>query len=434
MQPIERDYQPPENDELGNIEDGVYSPESVSFMKKCIDDVTKKPKLIDSKYGLVVMFNVMIVGNDEDTIPLSCRLAEIPFMVQAFTGKAAELLPAVPALDQVQAIETYLMLSSQIVNEGILKPTIRVKNGWGSVYRLSGSQIPVDNYHGYFTDIASKNNVDLPAPAASAKYPDEYQYDGLFLLVADQYGEQCGWSGVSHLQKFLKYKATTILQEGKLVTDWVRGPKTGKYTKTALDFSNFVRDTAPSLFADGVPNFNDPANICPEWILAAQSDRVLLNFKISKNKKGYAVLDTTSVSVADSAKLRFDVDDSVISSISVPNAVVDTGQVTSVNHLQILCDLLNVFIPENVLPKFQIPFPQANVLNETMLTVLKKYLGPIGDHLSTRKLNNFTLADVRLVIDNLPFESLEQLEVEKIAVINERLLQVIPLTEDEIPF
>ena len=432
MQPIAPDYVAPETD-LEAVPDGVYTPESISFMDKSIDKATNKPCLTDSDYGPVVMFDLSIVGNDDDTIPLSCRISEVPYMVQAFTKKASELLPPVPALDQLAAIENYLILAVQLCNEGTQRPNIVVKKGWGSVYRLTGSGIPQSDYHGYFTDITSKNSIGLPSALASERYPDQYQFDALFLIVADRYGEQCGWSGVSHFQKFIKYRATTITdEEGQLKADWIRGKKTGKYTQTAKEFSLFVAATAPSLFATE-PRFADPRNICPEWIIAAQMDRVLLHLPILINPKGYSVLDTAKVTAADVSKLKFDIDTSVPSHVpQVPpssnNVVQEIESTVRVDHhLQVLCDLFNVLIDDGAY--FSVPFLKPGELTPNQLNVVMSLLAGLKEKLSTNKLNKLSLADVGLVFEELPFEDLKQEKVTKIAEIYARLE-----VDEEIPF
>jgi len=426
MQPIAPDYVAPEND-LEAIPDGVYTPESISFMENSIDKATNKPCLTDSAYGPVVMFDLSIVGNEDETIPLSARINEIPYMVQAFTKKASELLPPVPALDQLAAIENYLILAVQLCNEGTQRPSIVVKKGWGSVYRLTGSGIPQSDYHGYFTDITSKNSVGLPSALASERYPDQYQFDALFLIIADRYGEQCGWSGVSHFQKFIKYRATTITnEEGQLKADWIRGKKTGEYTQTAKDFSIFVATTAPSLFATE-PRFSDPRNICPEWIMTAQTDRVLLHLSIAINPKGYSVLDTSKIAAADVSKLRFDVDTSVPLPVAqVPpssNDSIDVQETESVvrvdHHLQVLCDLFNVLVDDGAY--FSVPFLKPGELTPNQLNIVMSLLAGLKEKLSTNKLNSLSLVDVGLVFEELPFEDLEQEKVTKIAEIYARL-------------
>lgn len=437
MQPIAPDYVAPEND-IENIEDGIYTPESVSFMEKSIDKATNKPCLTDAKFGPVVMLNLSIQGNEDMSVPLSCSLNEIPYMVQAFTGKAGELLPPVPALDQLAAIENYLILAVQLCNEGTQRPNIVVKKGWGSVYRLTGSSIPQSDYHGYLYNITSKNELGLPSALASDKYPDQYQFDALFLIVADRYGEQCGWSGVSHFQKFIRYAATADTDEnGQLIADWIKikkGKDKGKYTTNAIAFSHFVGTTAPSLFATE-PHFADLKNICPEWIMTAQMDRVLLHLPISINPKGYSVLDTTKVTAADVSKLRFDIDTSVsLHVVQVPPPSNGSGSVQETEpkiqvepHLQVLCNLLNVLIDEG--DKFSVPFLKPKELTENQLNVVLSLLKGLKEKLSTNKLNGLSLADVGLVFENLPFEDLKQEKVEKIAEIYAKLE-----VDEEIPF
>lgn len=460
MQPIPKDYVAPSYDD--QLDDGLYAPESIDFMETSIDKATGKPCLVDSKFGLKVMFNMTIVGNDDDTIPLSCRLNEIPFMVQAFTHDTAKLLPAVPALDQVQAIENYLMLAIQLCNEGIQRPNVTVKGGWGSVYRLIGNQLPEGNYHGYLTDITSKNSVGLPAPLPSDKYPDQLQYDSLFLIVADQYGEQCGWSGVSHFQRYMKYKATAYRDEtGQLTADWIRVKKANKagefpYTGTAQEFSLFVGTTAPSLFPPPPappPNFNDPMNILPEWIIAAQRDRVLLSFAIGKNKAGFSVVSIKGVLVADPNRLKFDVKGSIdIPSVGQTQPTTtrplrggsdnysnrtreDTGgefvikAEEAVNHISLFHDLLNILVEEND-DEFNLPLPvKKQDYGQGQLDLVKKYIAPHKFLLSTTNLNDFDLNDVRLVLDNLPFQDLSQDQLTKIAAINDTLE-----VDTEVPF
>jgi hypothetical protein len=418
MQPIAPDYKAPEPDDLPSVADGTYSIEAINFMEKSIDKATKKPILLDSSFGPTVYFDLSILGNDDETIPLSCRIHELPHIVQAFTGKAGELLPPVPALDQVGAIETYLMLAAQLANEGTLRPTMTVKKGWGSAYRFSGSQIPVGSYHGYFTDILTKNAMGLPAHNPSDRYPDQHQFDGLFLIVANQYGEQCGWSGVSVMQKFMQYKATTVTDEnGQLKPDWVRGPKTGEYTQTAKNFSIFVGTTAPSLFANGTPQFADPANMCPEWLISVQQDRVLLNLSIKANKSGYPSIDIEAVMAADPSRLCFDIarPTSIIDSppktpsqppvnAQIPQTPVPQNVPTvSNNHLQVLCDLLNVFTSET--EQFRLPFPsKAAMYTEEQKDVILRYIAPLKEQLSTAVPNKMTLGDVGIIFENLPYE------------------------------
>lgn len=443
MQPIAPDYVAPEND-IENIEDGIYTPESISFMEKSIDKATNKPCLTDAKFGPVVMLNLSIQGNDDLSVPLSTRINEIPYMVQAFTKKAGELLPPVPALDQLAAIENYLILAVQLCNEGTQRPNIVVKKGWGSVYRLTGSSIPQSDYHGYFTDISSKNELGLPSALASDRYPDQYQFDALFLIVADRYGEQCGWSGVSHFQKFIRYAATADTDEkGQLKADWIRikkGKDKGKYTKNAINFSRFVGTTAPSLFPTepGMePRFVDPKNICPEWIMTVQMDRVLLHLSISINPKGYSVLDIAKISAADVSKLRFDVDASVpVPVVQVPPPSNGSGLVQETepkiqveHHLQVLCDLFNVILDggDN---EFSVPFLKPKELTSIQLSVVMSLLKGIKEKLSTSKLNELSLVDVGLIFEELPFEDLGQEKVEKIAEIYARL----EINEEDIPF
>lgn len=431
MKPIAPEYEAPEAD-YETIPDGIYTPESISFMEKSLDSATQRPKLIDSTYGPIVMFDLSIVGNEEDTIPLSCRLNEVPYMVQAFTNNVATLLPPVPALDQVQAIETYLLLAAQLCNEGTLRPNIGVKKGWGSVYRLTDSRLPVGNYHGYFTDILPKNSVGLPAPEQSVRFPDSYQFSGLFLIVADQYGERCGWSGTQYFQRYMGYKATAVHNEkGELVADWVRGKKTNEYTRTAKEFSTFVITTAPSLFPEeGTPRFTDPRNICPEWLLAVHRDRVLLSLSIGVNDKGFSVLDITKVFQADPTKLRFDVaanappqpipqstppspqpqsqlpvkehtESPLVATRPVPPSVPPVAD----KHLQLFCQLLNVFIADDD-TGFIVPFVKS-VFTDSQKQIIQLYVAPFKTQLSTPKLNKFTLGDVGIIFENLPFETLQ---------------------------
>lgn len=452
MQPIPKDYVAPSYDD--QLDDGIYAPESIDFMEKSVDKATGKPCLTDAKFGLQIMFNMTIVGNDDDTIPLSCKLNEIPFMVQAFTGDTVKLLPAVPALDQVQAIENYLILAAQLCNEGTQRPNVTVKNGWGSVYRLTGSQLPEGNYHGYLTDITSKNSVGLPAPIASERYPDQFQYDALFLVVADQYGEQCGWSGVSHFQKYMKYKAE-IARDNPSKADWIRTKKPNKegeykYIGSAIEFSRFVGTTAPSLFPPPPappPVFADPTNILPEWIITAQRDRVLLSFAIGKNKAGYSTLNTKGILAADPTRLKFDVkerqtqqgnskESSVITTwetdIDKDSSMITTWETDStetISYTSVLCNLLNVFVEDenNV---FTLPLPvKKQDYGQGQLDLVKKYIAPHKKLLSTSNLNDFDLNDVRFVLDNLPFQDLSQEQLTKIAAINDTLE-----VDTEVPF
>lgn len=431
FQPIPVDYQPPENDNnFNSVEDAQYSIEAIDFMEKSIDKATQKPRLVDSSFGPVVMLDLSVVSS-EITIPLSCKLEEIPYLVQGFTGNAGSLLPKVPSLDQLPAIENYLIQAIQLCNKGTTRPTMGTKNGWGGVYRLSNAKVPKGIYHGYFTDILTKNNIGLPAHKPSDRFPDVSQFDGIFLIVADQYGKECGWSGARLMSKYIGYKSVAVEDDkGQLKPDWIRGPKTGEYTASSKAFSNFVAITAPSLFT-GV-NFQDPHNICPEWLAAVQRDSVLISFQVDINKKGYNTLDIDSIVMADTRNVEVSAGTTPRQEIlpDTNNVAVPTTEIEDKKHVKVLVDLFNMLLPDDAKKFDGKAFPPKNLRTEEQKQIIASNLTPLKDQLSTGKLNQLTPYDVSIIFENLSFDSVSDDDTGKIA----ELYQVVEELLEQPPF
>ena len=414
------------------IPDGVYNIISVIFKGKSINKATEKPTPVVSSWGVHQVFYTLVTAEGKN-IPLALDYRNIPYLVQAFTSDAANLLPPVPDLDNLQAVEEYLMQTRQLCDVSEKNPSVTLKGGrgWAKIYNIQGAYLPQKTYILKLEDITPLNSIGKPEPKPSPKFPDTFQFGARFGVHYNQVCKRDGWSGVSLWVNFLPYQMEIVTSgEGELVTDWIRykgGPEVGNLVPKSKGFKAFVKACAPTLFTKTF-ELEQAGNILPELLMQAKEDDSFIRMRVEAPGNGFNRLDLETAELEPLSNFNFN-DAYNPPPVKVPEIV------KKVDHLEVLKMFFNLVegdfvFPENTSPIFPIKY------NPVQLEVLKKYIGSVSDKVTTNKTSELTLEDVNIIMSFADFSTMTPTVREAVAKLSSELETVgaSKIVTEEEPF